>query len=113
MQHGYEYDLDYDLELAEGGGAEEEIRADLTRSSLAIRGGLIRLPADNVRLVCDSRLQPGILSVETRDVGGDQEGSGEAVGYENYGNANRYGDIHGRLVRSASSLSGGEGKGKR
>ena len=99
-QYGYDdYDVEYDLELAQedadarspGGG--EEIRADLTKSSLAIRGGQIRLPTDNVRLVCDPQLQPGILSIETRDVG---VGGGKGVvGYENYGNANRYGNIHG------------------
>ena len=96
-QFGYEYDIDYDLELGEMEGAsdneEEEIRADLTsRSSLAIRGGLIRMPVDNVRLVCESNLQPGILSIETRDV------SGGMMGYENFGNANRYGNIiHGAI----------------
>ena len=58
-----------------------------------IRGGQIRLPTDNVRLVCDPQLQPGILSIETRDMG---VGGGKGVvGYENYGNANRYGNIHG------------------
>ena len=79
-----EYDVDdYDLELAEMGGEEEgddnnddPISAKrrrgggeglVTRSSLAMRGGLIRLPADNVRLVCDPQLQPGILSIETCD----------------------------------------------
>ena len=86
----------------------EEIRADLTRSSLAIRGyaGLIRLPADNVRLVCDPHMQPGILSIETRDVGGNEGGGGGGgvVGYENYGNANRYGNIHGSdMIRPPSS----------
>ena len=64
-QFGYYDDVDYDLELGEQCGADgegqEEIRADLTKSSLAIRGGLIRLPTDNVRLVCDPQLQPGIL----------------------------------------------------
>lgn len=45
-------------------GEENEIRADLTLSSLAIRGGLIKLPQDNVRLVHDPHLQPGILSIE-------------------------------------------------
>jgi hypothetical protein len=30
-----------------------------------MRGGLIRPPADNVRLVCDPQLQPGIPSIET------------------------------------------------
>ena len=98
-QYGYDnYDVEYDLELAQedvrspGGG--EEIRADLTKSSLAIRGGQIRLPTDNVRLVCDPQLQPGILSIETRDVGVGGSGKG-VVGFENYGNANRYGNIHG------------------
>ncbi|KAL7532106.1 hypothetical protein ACHAXR_004436 [Thalassiosira sp. AJA248-18] len=114
-QFGYEYEgdnLDYDLELEQhdnnngeaggggGGGGQQgqegEIRADLTKSSLAIRGGLIRMPIDNVRLVCDAHLQPGILSIETRDV------SGGMMGYENYGNANRYGNIHGSgMVRTA------------
>ncbi|KAL7531942.1 hypothetical protein ACHAWF_003970 [Thalassiosira exigua] len=99
------YDLDFDLELGEDGRPNDgdgdddggEIRADLTRSSLAIRGGQIRLPADNVRLVCDPRLQPGILSVETRDAEG---GEGGTTGYEGYGNANRYGNVI--AMRSAS-----------
>ena len=34
---------------------------------LAMCGGLIRLPDNNVRLVCDPWLQPGIMSIETRD----------------------------------------------
>ena len=102
-QFGYDYDIDYDLELGEEYGTEgegqDEIRADLTRSSLAIRGGLIRLPTDNVRLVCDSHLQPGILSIETRDVGAG------VMGYENYGNANRYGNIHGSGITRKNSKS--------
>lgn len=104
-QFGYEYDIEYDLELAQidhdaslsGTGGPDEIRA--AKSSLAIRGGLIRLPIDNVRLVCDPQLQPGILSIETRDVGGG------AVGYENYGNANRYGNIHGSgMVKTSQAV---------
>mmetsp|Transcript_8592 Transcript_8592/g.13995 ORF Transcript_8592/g.13995 Transcript_8592/m.13995 type:complete len:421 (+) Transcript_8592:126-1388(+) len=98
------YDVDHDLDLEEedaGGNGAKEIRADLTKSSLAIRGGLIRTPTDNVRLVSDQQLQPGILSIETRDVqevkGGEDgiHGGGGTRGYENYGNANRYGNIHG------------------
>ena len=73
---GYDIDDDYyDLELAitqdddeEGVGGESTTRAYVTKSSLAIRGGLIRLPTDNVRLVCDPMLQPGILSIETREL---------------------------------------------
>ena len=56
---------------AEGGGG----RGLVTRSSLAMRGGLIRPPADNVRLVCDLQLQPGIPSIETRDVRRDRVGA--------------------------------------
>eukprot|EP00970_Alexandrium_tamarense_P011983 scaffold2667_cov196-Alexandrium_tamarense.AAC.4 len=95
--YGYDIDLDLDLNLTEERHGKEEIRADLTKSSLAIRGGQIRLPQDNVRLVMDSALQPGILSVETR-VGG-------SVGYENYGNGNRYGNINGSEIGSPPSLS--------
>jgi hypothetical protein len=62
------------------------VHHSLTKSSLAIRGsGQIRLPIDNVRLVMDSHLQHGILSVESR--------AGGYMGYENYGNGNRYGVI--------------------
>jgi hypothetical protein len=99
--YGYDIDLDLDLNLTEERHGKEEIRADLTKSSLAIRGGQIRLPQDNVRLVMDSALQPGILSVETR-VGG-------SVGYENYGNGNRYGNINGSEIGSPPSLSVVEG----
>mmetsp|Transcript_28081 Transcript_28081/g.66936 ORF Transcript_28081/g.66936 Transcript_28081/m.66936 type:complete len:482 (+) Transcript_28081:91-1536(+) len=67
-QAGYEDQIDLDLVLEnEIEGEENEIRADLTLSSLAIRGGLIKLPQDNVRLVHDPHLQPGILSVEKDD----------------------------------------------
>eukprot|EP00804_Cyclotella_cryptica_P014604 CCRYP_012665-RB/>CCRYP_012665-RB protein AED:0.02 eAED:0.02 QI:309/1/1/1/0/0.33/3/4146/676 len=84
-EYGYDLDIDLDLNLS-ADNQQEEIRADLTKSSLAIRGsGQIRLPVDNVRLVMDSHLQPGILSVESR--------AGGYMGYENYGNGNRYGDI--------------------
>ena len=62
-----------------GGENQEEIRADLTKSSLAIHGGLIRLPSDNFRLVCDSLLQAGILSIETRDVGGEAKPWGTRI----------------------------------
>lgn len=99
-QFGYDYDLDHDLELqtsGEGEGEEDEIRADLTKSSLAIRGGQIRMPVDNVRLVCDNQLQSGILSIETRDV------SGGMMGYENFGNANRYGNIHGSGIMAVQA----------
>ncbi len=99
----YEYDIDnddyYDLELAitqdedaEDGG--ESTRAYVTKSSLAIRGGLIRLPTDNVRLVCDPTLQPGILSIETRELTTTTAASGVRGGlqggkYENFGNGVR------------------------
>ena len=85
VEYGYDIDIDLDLNLTIDDNQQEEIRSDLTKSSLAIRGGQIRLPVDNVRLVMDSHLQPGILSVESR-VGG-------YMGYENYGNGNRYGNI--------------------
>jgi hypothetical protein len=71
---GYDIDDDYyDLELAITQDEDAEVgvgetRAYVTKSSLAIRGGLIRLPTDNVRLVCDPMLQPGILSIETREL---------------------------------------------
>jgi hypothetical protein len=82
---GYDLDIDLDLNLSVD-NQQEEIRADLTKSSLAIRGsGQIRLPVDNVRLVMDSYLQPGILLVESRARG--------YMGYNNNGNGNRYGDI--------------------
>ena len=93
-----EYDVDdyYDLELAltqevddEGGGGEDT-RAYVTKSSLAIRGGLIRLPTDNVRLVCDPMLQPGILSIETRAYATT---SGGSAAFDNSGSAKRYQDI--------------------
>lgn len=46
QEFGYEYDVDFDLDPEEGNcggkGGAEEIRADLTKSSLDIRGGLIR-----------------------------------------------------------------------
>ena len=105
-QYGYDnynFSDEYDLELAQDdeptSPGRDEIRADLTKSSLSIRGsGLIRLPADNVRLVCDSQLQPGILSIETRDVDG-------AKGYENYCNGNRYGNIHNSGIMMMPSIS--------
>jgi hypothetical protein len=59
---------------AEGGGGGGG-GGLVTRSSLAMRGGLIRPPADNVRLVCDPQLQPGIPSIETRDVRRDRVGA--------------------------------------
>lgn len=95
-----DYDIDdddyYDLELAmtQSGDEEkgEETRAYVTKSSLAIRGGLIRLPTDNVRLVCDPMLQPGILSIETRQhtttKAGDERLPG---GYANFGNSKKHG----------------------
>lgn len=85
VEYGYDFDIDLDLNLTIDDNQQEEIRSDLTKSSLAIRGGQIRLPVDNVRLVMDSHLQPGILSVESRE--------GGYMGYENYGNGNRYGNI--------------------
>ena len=86
-EYGYDLDIDLDLNLTSEDNQQEEIRADLTKSSLAIRGsGQIRLPIDNVRLVMDSHLQPGILSIESR--------AGGYMGYENYGNGNRYGNIN-------------------
>lgn len=92
-EYGYDLDIDLDLNLAIDDSQQEEIRADLTKSSLAIRGsGQIRLPIDNVRLVMDSHLQPGILSVESR------AGDGACMGYENYGNGNRYGNINANEV---------------
>ena len=94
-EDGFDNDLQFDIEQANNG--EEEVRADLTKSSLAIRGGLIRLPVDNVRLVCDEHLQSGILSIETRDMGGG--GGGGTKGYEMFGNANRYGNIHGNMMQ--------------
>jgi len=105
-QYGYDsynFSDEYDLELAQDdeptSPGRDEICADLTKSSLSIRGsGLIRLPADNVRLVCDSQLQPGILSIETRDVDG-------AKGYENYCNGNRYGNIHNSGIMMMPSIS--------
>ena len=100
-------DLQFDIDGVDGNNDdEEELRADLTKSSLAIRGGLIRLPTDNVRLVCDARLQPGILSIETRDVGG-VHGTG-TQGYEMFGNANRYGNIHGNMMMRMMN-GGGDG----
>ena len=52
--------------------------------------------------MCDQQLQPGIFSIETRDVqqqnnGGDGNNGGSrgVVGYKNYGNANQYGNIMG------------------
>mmetsp|Transcript_14110 Transcript_14110/g.20031 ORF Transcript_14110/g.20031 Transcript_14110/m.20031 type:complete len:346 (-) Transcript_14110:55-1092(-) len=93
-EDGYDNDLQFDIE--QSNNTEEEVRADLTKSSLAIRGGLIRLPVDNVRLVCDEHLQPGILSIETRDMGGSSGGG--TKGYEMFGNANRYGNIHGNMM---------------
>ena len=99
-------DLQFDIDGVDGtNDDEEELRADLTKSSLAIRGGLIRLPTDNVRLVCDARLQPGILSIETRDVGG-VHGTG-TQGYEMFGNANRYGNIHGNMMMRMMNGGGG------
>ncbi len=75
---GLEYDIDYDLELAELDGGEEDDPSAaayaveggglVSQSSLANCGGLISLPADNVRLVCDPQLKPGILSFETRNI---------------------------------------------
>ncbi|KAL3785943.1 hypothetical protein ACHAWO_001449 [Cyclotella atomus] len=92
-EYGHDLDIDLDLNLAVDDSQKEEIRADLTKSSLAIRGsGQIRLPVDNVRLVMDSHLQPGILSVESR------AGDGGYMGYENYGNGNRYGNINANEV---------------
>lgn len=106
-QDGFDNDLQFDLELAND--SDEEVRADLTLSSLAMRGGLIRLPIDNVRLVCDEHLQPGILSIETRDMGGNN-GSGDGTkGYEMFGNANRYGNIHGNMMRGSIGEGGGGG----
>ena len=55
------------------------------------------MPVDNVRLVCDEYLQPGVLSIETRDMGGSS--SGGTKGYEMFGNANRYGNIHGNMMQ--------------
>ena len=67
-QAGYEDQIDLDLVLENEIEVEEnEIRANLSLSSLAIRGGLIKLPQDNVRLVYDPHLQPGILSIEKDD----------------------------------------------
>eukprot|EP00986_Skeletonema_menzelii_P000725 scaffold205_cov179-Skeletonema_menzelii.AAC.7 len=94
-EDGFDNDLQFDIEQANS--SEEEVRADLTKSSLAIRGGLIRLPVDNVRLVCDEHLQPGVLSIETRDMGGSSGGG--TKGYEMFGNANRYGNIHGNMMQ--------------
>jgi hypothetical protein len=103
-----EDDFDHDLQFDLGhvNDSDEEVRADLTNSSLAIRGGLIRLPVDNVRLVCDEHLQPGILSIETRDMG-SENGGGGTKGYEMFGNANRYGNIHGNMM--IGSIGGGGG----
>lgn len=84
-EYGYDLDIDLDLNLSVD-NQQEEIRADLTKSSLAIRGsGQIRLPVDNVRLVMDSYLQPGILLVESRARG--------YMGYDNTGTGNCHGDI--------------------
>jgi hypothetical protein len=103
VEYGYDLDVDLDLNLAVDDDQKEEIRSDLTKSSLAIRGsGQIRLPIDNVRLVMDSHLQPGILSVESR------AGTGY-MGYENYGNANRYGNINAREAMPLS-IGGEEGR---
>ena len=108
QQHVINLRHDLQLHLEEqqnvNGEEAEEVRADLTNSSLAIRGGMIRLPCDNVRLVCDEYLQPGILSIETRDVGGDY-GDG-TKGYEMYCNANRYGNIHGKNMMMTMSSTG-------
>ena len=78
----------------------EEIRADLTHSSLAIRGGQIRLPTDNVRLVMDAQLQPGILSVECM--------GRESAGCVNYGEKNRRGDIFYGKGRAPSATKDGK-----
>ena len=53
----------------------------VTRSSLAVRGGLMRPPADDVRLVCDPRPQPGIPSIETRGVRRDSVGADLLCGF--------------------------------
>jgi hypothetical protein len=109
-EDGFENDLQFDL--GHVNDSDEEVRADLTKSSLAIRGGLIRLPVDNVRLVCDEHLQPGILSIETRDMGGEN-GSGDGTkGYEMFGNANRYGNIHGNMMIGSIGGSGRGGRSK-
>ena len=62
--------------MYDGGGRREARVSFIPRHE----GGLIRLPADNVRLVCDPWLQPGILSIEARDdaPGGDG-GDGAAI----------------------------------
>ncbi|KAL3810017.1 hypothetical protein ACHAXA_006132 [Cyclostephanos tholiformis] len=97
------YDIEYDLELAERDGKDASTMGDgdgggsggerlVYRSSLSLRGGLIRLPADNVRLVCDPWLQPGILSIEARDVPGKNMNG--IVGHEGYGNL-KYNNVHG------------------
>ena len=106
-EYGYDLDIDLDLNLTSDDNQEEEIRADLTKSSLAIRGsGQIRLPIDNVRLVMDSHLQPGILSIESR--------AGGYMGYENYGNGNRYGNISAceMMPLSVGAEEDGESKNK-
>ena len=124
---GPEYDIDYDLELAErdGGDASDAGKGDgdggggperlVYRSSLSMRGGLIRLPADNVRLVCDPWLQPGILSIEARDVpgkdGNDNVGRGGGCGKSKYDNVDGGGGGGNlRAFSSSSSQDGGGGR---
>ncbi len=62
------------------------------RSSLVIRGWLICLPANNIWLVCDPWLQPGILSIKARDV--PEKSNNNIVGHKGCGNL-KYDNIHG------------------
>ena len=119
---GPEYDIDYDLELAELGDDGDPSASDagegggggglVTRSSLAMRGGLIRLPADNVRLVCDPQLQPGILSIETTSPPGSRPRTCEDDGCGSKGRG-RPGDPRRRRRRRLRGPSKGEGDGPR
>ncbi|KAL7464257.1 hypothetical protein ACHAXS_004596, partial [Conticribra weissflogii] len=98
MKEEYGYDVDFpdmDLNLEPEEDDDEEIRADLTHSSLAIRGGQIRLPTDNVRLVMDPLLEPGILSVETKALVGSRGN------LPSLGGGNRYGYCDGGSVNGA------------
>ncbi len=101
--HRVMVDSNYDLELAKhdgkdtltmGDGGGEIWRGEklVYQSSLAIRGLSIRLPANNVWLVCNPWLQPGILLSKARDVPGKSKN--DIVGHEGCNNS-KYGNFHG------------------
>jgi len=121
MKEEYGYDVDFpdmDLNLEPEEVDDEEIRADLTHSSLAIRGGQIRLPTDNVRLVMDPLLEPGILSVETRALVGScgnlpSLGGGNRYGYCDGGSVNGVGPETSANVAAEKDVAGNGRKGNR